>query len=113
MRWGSTIVEVGVETGETSRNLLARLPEHVRLVGVDPFMYNSTGDVELSKDEAWERFEIEVNFRYDSMWLEQQAAAVRREYESVQPSGRAQLLGGCGPGRSLVAAARCSIVVGA
>eukprot|EP00747_Dinoflagellata_sp_TGD_P019164 gnl/TRDRNA2_/TRDRNA2_126985_c0_seq2.p2 gnl/TRDRNA2_/TRDRNA2_126985_c0~~gnl/TRDRNA2_/TRDRNA2_126985_c0_seq2.p2 ORF type:complete len:221 (+),score=53.07 gnl/TRDRNA2_/TRDRNA2_126985_c0_seq2:693-1355(+) len=88
--WGATIVEVGVETGETSRRLLELLPAHVRLIGVDPFSYNGTLSAELSKAERRQRDELQM--RYDPAWLRQLAESVESMYAKVQPAGRAQLI---------------------
>eukprot|EP00927_Polykrikos_kofoidii_P066216 TRINITY_DN61855_c0_g1_i1.p1 TRINITY_DN61855_c0_g1~~TRINITY_DN61855_c0_g1_i1.p1 ORF type:complete len:531 (+),score=95.87 TRINITY_DN61855_c0_g1_i1:95-1594(+) len=94
--WGPRIVEVGVETGETSRLLLEMLPPNVRLVGVDPFFYGSVSDSELTVDERWQRQELDL--RYDKNWLEALAVSVEQLYANVTPAGRARLLRKASPG---------------
>jgi len=93
-QWGATIVEVGVETGTTSRRLLELLPRHVRLVGVDPFIYNTSAN--LSTDDQWVRQELSP--RYGEEWLAEQALKVERIYADAQPAGRARFLNQASPG---------------
>lgn len=87
--WSARFVEIGVETGRTSRELLKLLPQHVQLVGVDPYRYDE--GLDLNGAERWQR--EEMSFRYDTSWLENLAAGVEELYNTTPgPPGRARLL---------------------
>eukprot|EP00927_Polykrikos_kofoidii_P067796 TRINITY_DN6323_c0_g2_i1.p1 TRINITY_DN6323_c0_g2~~TRINITY_DN6323_c0_g2_i1.p1 ORF type:complete len:1091 (-),score=125.63 TRINITY_DN6323_c0_g2_i1:102-3374(-) len=98
--WGSVIVEVGVETGATSKELLKLMPQHVRLVGVDPFDYRSVSADELTAGEQRQRTQKEFLSRYDESWLQNLAVGVERIYAEAQPTGRAQFIREASPGAS-------------
>lgn len=75
-----TLAEVGVETGETSAELLALLPERVRLVGVDPFNYQVTA-AQLTGLEKEQR-EL-LSLRYKQWWLRGIEAAAEAVYSAA------------------------------
>lgn len=82
----ATLVEVGVETGSTSAELFELLPTSMRLVGVDPFVYDVPED-DLS---TWEKDQRKMlSMRYDADWLEGIAKAAEAIYANANAADRA------------------------
>lgn len=93
LQTNATLVEVGVETGSTSAELFELLPQSVRLVGVDPFVYDVPED-DLS---TWEKDQRKMlSMRYDADWLEGIAKAAEAIYANANAADRAGTAGAAG-----------------
>ena len=79
-------VEVGVETGETSRQLLDLLPGHVRLIGVDSFPYSAEEAVRNTASCNISAIRCSKEFSSSN------AKQVGELYEKAKPIGRAKLI---------------------